>query len=103
MVERKVKPISTQASPSVTKMMSVCQIADGCDQKKALIIPVVAAISQAAMMTTRMPNCVATMAQVGQSFCTGSRRTGLAVGLAVASADASRARSRSPRPMRGVS
>ena len=82
MVERKVKPISTQASPSVTKMTSVFQIADGCDQKKALIIPVVEAISQAAMMATRMPNCVATIAEVGQSFCTGKRRAGLDEGFA---------------------
>ena len=67
-VERKVKAMSVQASPSVTKMVKVFQIADGCDQKNALSSPVVAAISHAAMIAIRTPIWVVTMAQVGQSF-----------------------------------
>ena len=48
----------------------------GCDQKKASIQPVRAPISHSAMAPTRMPICTVTSAQVGQSFCTGRRRTG---------------------------
>src|SRR5258707_13166153 len=43
--------------------------------------PVAAPISHAAMMATRMPICAATIAEVGQSFCTGRRRTGLDAGF----------------------
>ena len=67
MVERNVKLMSVQASPSVKKMTSVLAIALGCDQKNASIHPVRAAISQSPMMPTRMPTWVATIAQVGQS------------------------------------
>src|SRR5947209_3721979 len=77
-VERKVKPMSVQASPVVKKIIRVLKIALGCDQKNGSIQVTVAANSQNAMAPTRMPICVARMAAVGQSFCTGSRRTGRA-------------------------
>src|SRR5262245_5182086 len=82
MVERKVKLMSVQASPVVKKTISVLAIALGCDQKKASIQPARAAISHSETAPTRMPICAATSAQVGQSFGTGRRRTGRAVGLA---------------------
>ena len=81
MVDRKVKLISVQASPSVKKMVSVFQIALGCDQKKPSSMPVLADTSHRPMMPIRMPNCVITIAQVGQSFWTGRRRGGRAMGL----------------------
>jgi hypothetical protein len=77
MVERNVKPMSVHASPSVKKTMSVFQIALGCDQKKASSQPARAATSQPPNAATRMRTCVAMMAALGQSFCTGSRRAGL--------------------------
>ena len=80
MVERKVKLMSVQASPVVKKIFIVSAIALGCDQKKASIQPVRAPISQSESAPTRMPICAAMSAQVGQSFCTGRRRT--AAGLA---------------------
>ena len=75
MVERKVKLMSVQASPVVKKIVIVLAIALGCDQKNASIQPARAPISHSARMPTRMPICAATSAQVGQSFCTGRRRT----------------------------
>jgi hypothetical protein len=62
------KPMSVQALPSVMKMISVLVDRGGCDQKNALISPVVAANSQEAMMATRTPTGWATMAHVGHSF-----------------------------------
>src|SRR3954454_4397246 len=82
MVERKVKLISVQASPSVKKITNVRAIALGCDQKKPSTTPVRAPISHKPTMPTRMPICVVTIAHNGQSFCTGKRRTGLPVGVA---------------------
>src|SRR5579863_9715679 len=73
-VERKVKPMSVNASPVVKKIMSVCQIALGRDQKKVSTKPVSAPISQAAMIRTRMPICTARIAAPGQSRWTGKRR-----------------------------
>ena len=55
MVERKVKLMSVQASPSVKKIRNVFQMALGCDQKKPSIHPARAPISHNAMMPTRMP------------------------------------------------
>jgi hypothetical protein len=92
MVERKVKLMSTQASPSVKKISMVFQTAVGCDQKKALIQPNVAATSQSAMMPTRMPICAETTAQVGQMRCTGRRRAGLRTGAAASSEETPTAR-----------
>ncbi len=80
MVERKVKLMSVQASPVVKKIFIWSAIALGCDQKKASIQPVRAPISQSESAPTRMSICAAMSAQVGQSFCTGRRRT--AAGLA---------------------
>src|ERR1700720_123743 len=74
MVERKVKLMSVQASPAVKKIAIVFAIALGCDQKKASIQPVRAAISQSESAPMRMPICAATRAHVGQAFCTGRRR-----------------------------
>src|SRR5262245_36818876 len=80
MVERKVKPMSVQASPAVKKMISVLKIALGCDQKNASMKPMRAPISHKAMAPTRMPTWVVISAQAGQSFCTGRRRSGRAFG-----------------------
>ena len=66
--------MSVQASPSVKKMVSVFQIALGCDQKKPLIMPVLADTSHRPMISMRMPIWVAAIAQPGQSFCTGGGR-----------------------------
>ena len=76
MVERKVKLMSVQASPVAKKITMVLAMALGCDQKKASIQPVRAPISHSESAPTRMPICTVTSAQVGQSFCTGRRRTG---------------------------
>src|SRR4030081_374210 len=82
MVERKVKPMSVQASPAVKKITIVLAMALGCDQKNESIQPERAPISQNAIAPTRMPICVPSSAQVGQSFCTGKRRIGRAAGFA---------------------
>ena len=80
MVERKVKLMSVQASPVVKKIAIVLAIALGCDQKKASIQPARAPVSHNPIAPSKMPSCAMSSAQVGQSFCTGSRRTGLAAG-----------------------
>ena len=90
MVERKVKLMSVQASPVVKKIAMVLAIALGCDQKNASIQPARAPISHNESTPTRMPTCAAMSAQVGQSFCTGRRRTRAAG--AVAAAVSARAR-----------
>ncbi len=76
MVERKVKLMSVQASPVAKNIPMVLAIALGCDQKNASIQPARAPISQSESAPTKMPTCTVTRAQVGQSFCTGRRRTG---------------------------
>jgi hypothetical protein len=73
--------MSVQASPVVKKITSVLKMALGCDQKKASIQPARAPVSHSAMTPARMPICAAMSAQVGQSFCTGRRRTVRAAGL----------------------
>ncbi len=83
MVERKVKLMSVQASPVVKNTVMVSAMALGCDQKKASIQPVRAPISHSESAPTRIPICAATSAQVGQSLCTGRRRTGLPAGVSV--------------------
>jgi hypothetical protein len=98
MVERKVKLMSVQASPVVKKMLKVWAIALGCDQKKASIQPVRAAISQSEIAPTRIPTCAVISAQAGQSLCTGSRRAGFAAaGTGAESPCASSRRAISPR------
>ncbi len=70
--------MSVHASPAVKKMTRVRKIALGCDQKKESMTPVLAPISHSAIAPTRMPICVVTIAQAGQSLCTGRRRDGFA-------------------------
>jgi hypothetical protein len=101
MVERKVKPISVKASPSVKNVISVVKTALGFDQKKPSIQPWSAAACHNAMTATMMPICVAMMAQSGQSFCTGRRRI-LRAGRTL-SAGSVRALSRVMRAIRDVS
>src|SRR5580704_7272107 len=74
-VERKVKPISVQASPAVKNVIKVAKMALGFDQKKPSIQPRSAAACHSAIRPMRIPTCAATMARSGQSFCTGRRRT----------------------------
>jgi hypothetical protein len=92
MVERKVKLMSVQASPVAKNNPIVWAIALGCDQKKASIQPARAPISHSESAPTRIPTCTVTSAQVGQSLCTGRRRTGLRP--AAGTSDCSGARSR---------
>ena len=85
MVERKVKLMSVQASPSVKKIMQrLARSRSAATRRRRRCSRCRAPISHSAMMPTRMPTCAATIAQVGQSFCTGRRRTGLGVGLSLA-------------------
>ncbi len=83
MVERKVKLMSVQASPVVTKIAIVRAMALGCDQKKASIQPARAPISHSDRPPMRMAICALMSAQARQSFCTGKRRTGFAAGPAL--------------------
>src|SRR3989442_13949305 len=78
MVDWNVKAMSVHASPAVKKMIRVSRMALGWDQKNASTAPVRAPISHSAIAPTRMPICVVTIAQAGQSLWTGRRREGLA-------------------------
>src|SRR6516164_5303242 len=75
MVERNVKLMSTHASPLEKKIAMVLAMALGCDQKNLSIQPARAPISHNESAPIRIPSCVASNAQVGQSLCTGRRRT----------------------------
>src|SRR5580698_5106500 len=74
-VERKVKPISVQASPAAKNLIKVAKMSLGFDQKKPSIQPRSAAACHSAIRPMRIPTCAARMARNGQSFCAGRRRT----------------------------
>src|SRR5580658_5995683 len=74
-VERKVKPISVQAAPVAKNLIKVAKMSLGFDQKKPSIQPRSAAACHSAIRPMRIPTCAARIANIGQSFCAGRRRT----------------------------